>query len=248
MALAQLTRVTLLDGFSLRWEDATPPELPRVVQCLVARLSLARCPDRDVIAGQLWPDVPESRAHGSLRSALCRLRQMTPGTVEVSGGSLVLAAGVRVDVRELEAWAAQVLDPSVGCDDLAVRGEVLRGELLPGWHEDWVVLERERLRQLRMHALEVLADKLVAAGRLGEAFEAAGAAVQEEPLRESAHRALVRVHLAQGDLAGAHRAYRSFRDLLADAFGVAPSLSMTRLLVPGDPGDRTRPAPAPAVT
>jgi DNA-binding SARP family transcriptional activator len=235
------TRVTLLDGFALRLGDPRSPlcDLPRAVQRLVARLSLSRCPDRNVIAGQLWPDVPEDHAHGSLRSALWRLKRVAPGMVEVSAGSLVLAEGVGVDVRELETWASRVLDPRVRGDDVAVPGEALLGELLPGWYEDWVLLERERLRQLRMHALEALADKLVVAGRFGEALEAAHAAVQEEPLRESAHRAVVRVHLAEGNLAEADRAYESFREVLADTLGVAPTPSLTALLasVRGRPAD-----------
>jgi DNA-binding SARP family transcriptional activator len=251
VTLPPAVRVTLLDGFALRLGDgsrAASCELPRAVQRLVARLSLSRCPDRTVIAGQLWPDVAEDHAHGSLRSALWRLRRVAPGMVEVSGGSVSLAAGVRVDVRELEAWAPRVLDRQVRGDDVAMPPEELRGQLLPGWSEDWVVLERERLRQLRMHALEALADELVAAGRFGEAVEAAYAAVHEEPLRESAHRAVVRVHLAEGNLAEARRAYESFRAVLADTLGVAPTPSMTALLAQARrrPADG-RPARAPGV-
>nr|WP_239523336.1 bacterial transcriptional activator domain-containing protein [Geodermatophilus normandii] len=109
-------------------------------------------------------------------------------------------------------------------------GKALRGELLPGWHEEWVLLERERLRQLRMHALEALAGELIVAGRFGEAVEAAYAAVHEEPLRESAHRVVVRAHLAEGNVAEARHAYESFRQVLADTLGVAPTPSMTGLL------------------
>ena len=86
-----------------------------------------------------------------------------------------------------------------------------------------MLLERERVRQLRMHALEALAEKLAAAGRYGEAVQAAYAAVVAEPLRESAHRAVVRVHLVEGNVAEAVRAYDSFRTMLAEELGVAPS-------------------------
>jgi DNA-binding SARP family transcriptional activator len=233
VSLASPTRVTLLDGFTLRLGDdarSQVPDLPRAVQRLVVSLSLSRCPDRNAIAGQLWPDVPEGRAHGSLRSALWRLKRVAPGMVQVSGGSLWLAEDVWVDVRELDAWASRVLDPHVPGDDVAVPEDGLLGELLPGWCEDWVVLERERLRQVRMHALEALADKLVVAGRFGEAVRAAYAAVHEEPLRESAHRVVVRVHLAEGNLAEARRAYESFREMLADTLGIAPTPRMTGLL------------------
>ena len=204
--------VTLLDGFALHPGGRQPGpagDLPRGVQRLIAHLCLSGRPARTVVAGQLWPDVPDGHAHGSLRSALWRLQKVAPGLVEVAGGRLCLAARVRVDVHELTAWARRVLDPTTGVDWLTTPDVGLRGELLPGWYDDWVLLERERLRQLRMHALEAVADKLATAGRYGEAVQAAYAAVRAEPLRESAHRVVMRVHLAEDNLAKALRAYAS---------------------------------------
>ncbi|MCV2487810.1 SARP family transcriptional regulator [Geodermatophilus sp. YIM 151500] len=227
-------RIGLLDGFTLqpcgRPGGAAVEDLPHGVQRLVALLGLVGRPTRTAVAGSLWPDVPEEQAHGSLRSALWRLQKVVPGLVEVSGGALALAAGVRVDVRELAEWARAVLDPGTPLDDLLVPDVGPRGELLPGWYDDWVIVERERLRQLRMHALEALAGRLADGGRYGEAVQAAYAAVRAEPLRESAHRAVVRVHLAEGNLAEALRAYHAFRTLLDDELGVAPSAQMDGLV------------------
>lgn len=174
--------------------------------------------------------MPEDRAHASLRSALWRLHKAAPGLVEVTGSSLSLADGVRVDVRELRDWARRVQDPGCGLDDVEVPDCGVRGELLPGWFDDWVLLERERLRQLHMHALELVAERLSDAGRHGDALQAAYAAVHAEPLRESAHRTVVRIHLAEGNLAEAIRAHERFRVLLADELGVEPSKHMTRLV------------------
>jgi DNA-binding SARP family transcriptional activator len=231
---APAARVALLDGFTLRLDGDVRPvaadDLPRGVQRLVACLCLCGRPARTAIAGQLWPEVPEENAHRSLRSALWRLHKVAPGLVEVSGGALCLARGVRVDVRELTEWAQRMLDPRSTVDDGGTPDVGLRGELLPGWYDDWVLLERERVRQLRMHALEASAEKLAAAGRYGEAVQAAYAAVVAEPLRESAHRAVVRVHLVEGNVAEAVRAYDSFRTLLAEELGVAPSSQMDRLV------------------
>jgi DNA-binding SARP family transcriptional activator len=111
-----------------------------------------------------------------------------------------------------------------------VPDAALLGELLPGWYDDWVLLERERLRQLRMQALEAVAARLAFLGRHCEALEAAYAAVRAEPLRESAHRTVVRVHLAQGNLAEALRAYDFFRTMVEDELGVPPTEQMTRLV------------------
>jgi DNA-binding SARP family transcriptional activator len=227
-------RVALLDGFALALPGgcpaATADDLPHGVQRLVAYLSLYRRPARTAIAGELWPEVPEDNAHRSLRSALWRLQKVAPGLVEVSGGTLSLARTVRVDVRELTEWAQRMLDPGSDADASAAPDVGLRGELLPGWYDDWVLLERERLRQLRMHALEALAEKYAAAARYGDAVQAAYAAVRAEPLRESAHRTVVRVHLAEGNVAEAVRAYESFQAMLAHEIGAAPTPQMCRLI------------------
>jgi DNA-binding SARP family transcriptional activator len=227
-------RVTLLDGFSVRSgcrrPDAVAGDLPRGAQRLVAHLCLAGRPARPAIAGHLWPEVAEEQALGSLRSALWRLHKVAPGLIHVSGDSLSLAAGVRVDVRELGDWAERVQDPQARVEDVTVPRAVLRGELLPGWYDDWVLLERERLRQLRLHTLESLAPRLVAVGRFTDALDVAYEAIRAEPLRESAHRTLVRVHLAEGNMVEAVRAHDRFRQMLWDELGVHPSELMTRLL------------------
>jgi DNA-binding SARP family transcriptional activator len=234
MTVAPAPRVTLLDGFSLQLGRSEPPllldDVPHGVQRLVAHLSLSVRRPRTAVAGQLWPDVRECHAHGSLRSALWRLQKVAPGLVEVSGGTLGLAAQVRVDVRELGDWARRVRDPRSCPTDVELPDVALRGELLPGWYDDWVLLERERLRQLRMHALELVATRLAAAGRYCDALEAAYVAAQAEPLRESAHRAIVRVHLAEGNVGEALRVYERFREMVADELGVRPSEHMTRLV------------------
>ena len=236
MDLAPATRVALLDGFALECSrggsTTAVNDLPRGVQRLIVHLSLGRHPCRSAIAGQLWPDVPEEHAHGSLRSALWRVQKAVPGLVDASGGALGLAEGVRVDVQEFTDWARRTLDPDTVVEDVLPPAVGIRGELLPGWDDDWVLLARERLRQLRLHALEALADKLADAGRHGDAVQAAYAAVGTEPLRESAHRAVVRVHLAEGNTVEAVRAYEAFRDLLGQELGVAPSPLMERLIMP----------------
>ena len=229
------TRVTLLDGFAVHVGegpgDRIDGGLPHGVQRLVAHLALVGPTARTAVAGQLWPEVSEEHAGGSLRSAIWRLHKAAPHLmVEVSSRTLSLAPCVRVDVRELADWARRVTDVHLPLDGVPVPDAGIRGDLLPGWYEDWVLLERERLRQLRMHTLEVLAGRLAAAGRHGEALQAAYAAVRAEPLRESAHRTVVRVHLAEGNVAEAVRAHDLFEALLGEELGVGPTEQMTRLV------------------
>jgi DNA-binding SARP family transcriptional activator len=228
-------RVTLLDGFALHLvgaDDRTAvEELPPGVQRLVAYLCMSGRPPRSAVAGHLWPDVSEDHALGSLRSALWRLQKAAPGLVTVTSSCLSLSDGVRVDVRELTDWARRVRDPQSCAGGVELPDVTLLGDLLPGWYDDWVLLERERLRQLRMHALEHVAARLASARRYGDAIQAAYAAVRAEPLRESAHRLVVRVHLAEGNAAEALRAYQQFRALLSDELRVQPSEQMTRLVL-----------------
>jgi two-component SAPR family response regulator len=106
----------------------------------------------------------------------------------------------------------------------------LSGDLLPDWDEEWIQFERERLRQLRVHALEALCHRLSAAGRHAEAIDAGQAAVAAEPLRESAQKTLIAAHLAEGNLCEARRQFGLYRDVLWDSLCLSPSEDLQAML------------------
>ena len=110
-------------------------------------------------------------------------------------------------------------------------------ELLPGWYDDWTTLERERLRQRVLHALEALSREFRRRGRHAEAVEAALAAVNSEPLRESAQRVLVEAHLGECNWVEAERAFISYRDFLERELGVSPSRDLNALVYDSAPTD-----------
>ncbi|MGW1615963.1 AfsR/SARP family transcriptional regulator [Streptomyces sp. NPDC002285] len=208
-------------------------ELCRNGQRMMAFVGLRGRVSRTVLAGTLWPEVSEEHARGSLRTTLWKLPRGEPPLIRCCGADLVITATVRVDVHTLAETALSLIqecDPPLnGVPPLAM----LSGEdLLPGWDEDWVLLERERLRQLRLHALDALAETLTRQGKPALALEAAWASVRSEPLRESAHRAAVSAHLAEGNLAEAVRHYHAFRRLLHEELGVEPSPAFARMLRP----------------
>ncbi|GAB3936269.1 hypothetical protein GCM10027614_12500 [Micromonospora vulcania] len=93
-----------------------------------------------------------------------------------------------------------------------------------------MLLDRERLRQLRLHMLERVAGQHLVAGRHGEALEAALEAMAAEPLRETPHRLVVRIHLAEGNAFEAVHAFYVYRDLLRRELRVEPSPAMSALL------------------
>ena len=223
-------RLTLLDGFELMC-GGKPLPLPRSSQRLVAFLALHDRPLlRLYVAGVLWLDSSEERSCANLRSALWRLRGPKTQIVEASTTHVRLGREVVVDVRSLVSAARCLLDPETLAEELAIDGETLEGDLLPDWYDEWVEEERERLRQLRAHALESLADRLAQAGRYGQAVEAGLAAIRADPLRESAHRALIRVHLAEGNPGEAVRHYRAFQARIKRELGLAPSPRMEDLV------------------
>lgn len=224
-------RLTLLGGFGLQL-GGTPAPMPPGAQRLIALLALhEEALSRDYVAGVLWGDSTEARASGSLRSALWKLRVVRPEVVWNQGGSLGLSPQVHVDVRHATALARSVVTGCFGDETIVGLLEPrFCHELLPGWYDEWVLIERERHRQLSLHALESLCDYLTEAGRYGAAVLAAMAAVDREPLRESAHRALVRVHLAEGNVWEAIRRYRRYEEIATRELGVEPSPMMRSLL------------------
>ena len=201
--------------------------VPLSAQRLLAFVALHDCPlRRAYVAGTLWADVAEERATASLRSALWRLHRSGHRLIVTSGSHLSLATDVEVDVRRVSQQARRLIDGSA-----AVEGErPPGGELLPGWYEDWVLLERERFRQLVLHAFEALTERRLALGEFGSALEGALALVHYDPLRESAHRLAIRVHLAEGNGCEALRQYELCRRLLHDRLGLRPSRKLDDLV------------------
>ncbi|MFR9777577.1 AfsR/SARP family transcriptional regulator [Micromonospora sp. MS34] len=215
----------LLGGFRLLHDDV-PVVVPRGLQRVIALIGLQPSATRSHLAGLLWPETSEERALSSLRTALWRLRQ-DPCCPLLTGGDTVRLGGtVQLDVDELVEAAARVRDGEVPHAASATG----RHDLLPGWYDDWVLLERERLRQLRLHMLEELAGNHLAAGRHGEALEAALEAMAAEPLRETPHRLVVRIHLAEGNAFEAVHSFYVYRDLLLRELRLEPSAAMCALL------------------
>ncbi|MGY3848876.1 AfsR/SARP family transcriptional regulator [Streptomyces hydrogenans] len=167
-------------------------ELCRNGQRLLALLSLRESVPRTVLAGTLWPEVTEEHARGSLRTTLWKLPRGELPLVRCRGDVLTVAPSLRVDIHVLTRTALGVMAGCVPQPDHRPPLGLLTGEdLLPGWDEDWVLLERERLRQLRLHALDSPAETLIGQGRTALAMEAAWACIRAEPLRESTHRVVV---------------------------------------------------------
>jgi DNA-binding SARP family transcriptional activator len=187
--------------------------------------------ERRHAAGALWPIGNDARAAGNLRSALWRLSKVGVDLVRVDKHGLTLHEAVLLDVHLVTDWAARLMAGTASAADLnAMPTAVDALELLPGWYDDWALMERERLRQRLLHALEAMSRRLAELGRFAEAVEAAMMAVSVDPLRESGQRTLIEAHLAEGNLAEAQRSFDGYAALLKRELGVSPSADVTALL------------------
>ncbi|WP_367325925.1 BTAD domain-containing putative transcriptional regulator [Streptomyces sp. HUAS ZL42] len=209
--------------------DGKPVQLPfqaqRVLGCLAA---VKPAQSRAELAGRLWTDSPQDHAMASLRNALWRIRSGGP-LIRSFRRSVALDPQVWTDIAYARRCAAQI-ELGSHTRPSAPTIDILDNDLLPGWDDEWLIVERERLRQLRIHALEAIGLALIRQGRYAQAIQAALAAVRAEPLRESAQTVLVSAHLGEGNVSEALRQLETYRQLLARELGLRPSERIEALL------------------
>ncbi len=225
--------VTLIGNFEVRCHGQAV-EVPLASQRLVGFLAFQPRPvRRSFISGSLWHNADEYHASASLRSTLWRLNRLD--LVCASKTHLWLRPQVQVDLRNVVERAMLALrsDPAEeSLVDVAHELLAVGDDILVGWYDDWVMMERERYRQIRLQALDRIGALLIETGRLFDALEVGLAATSTEPLRESAHRLLIRVHLLQGNVAEAIRQYRTYAILLRRELNGTPSPEISNLLAP----------------
>ena len=204
--------------------------IPSSAQRLIALVALRTAARRVEAAGILWPDSPDARANARLRTTLWRLRRSGLDVLSAANGQLFVYDDVEVDYRDWLALALQIINRPEYVMKVDLGSLWPRGELLPGWYEDWILLERERVRQLQLHVLEAASDQLLQAGRHAVALEFALSALQMEEARESAHRLVIRVHLAEGNTGEAWRQFERCERVLDKELGVRPSSQLRALM------------------
>jgi DNA-binding SARP family transcriptional activator len=225
-------RLSLMKGFALSCERV-PITIPLSAQRVAAFVALRNRPSlRPYVAEMLWLDATQDRAMGNLRSALWRLRQAGVPVVETTGDYLSLGEDVAVDVIDFAVWSRRLMAGEGDVATARIDEISVAGDLLPDWYDDWVLIERERLRQLRLHALERACVMLTLAGEYGRAIEAGLAAITEEPLHESGHVALIKAHLSEGNRAEAIRQYQAYVRLMRDELRLGPSPAVAALVSP----------------
>jgi DNA-binding SARP family transcriptional activator len=218
--------VQLLGGFRLTDANGSVSALDSLrVQSLLAYLVLHPGPQpRQRLAALFWPESPEGQARTNLRKLVLELRRGLPDSerhVLIDDRTLQWCgdAAVRLDVAEFEralagASSAASLEGVIG---------LYRGDLLPDCYEDWIIPQRERLRQAFMEALERLVAALEAQRNYAAAIRYARRLLDLDPLQEGTVRLLMRLHALTGDRTGAVRVYHACATALQRELGTAPS-------------------------
>jgi TolB-like protein/cytochrome c-type biogenesis protein CcmH/NrfG len=230
--------VQLLGGFEVRSPQGKPIELPgQKDRALLAFLALPAgiTHSREKLASLLWSDRGDQQARDSLKHALTRIRQglqsADPPAIDADRQSVRLdPAGVATDVARFEQL---VRDGSA--EALEQAAALYRGDLLDGLgvrdpaFEDWLLVERQRLRLLAEDALTNLMTQSMAAGARERAAGAARRLLALDPLRETACRALMQIHAEQTQAAQALKLYETLRDRLHRELGVKPEPETAKL-------------------
>ncbi len=188
---------------------------------LLAYLALSGEPvTRMAAAAGLWPEAADEAARANLRRSLW---QVPRGWVSAIGDELALEA--EVDLARAKAAASRALKGErLDFDEL----ELLAHDILPGWHDEWVLAAADAFHLLRVQSLEAAGRTWLAAGDFALATHAAASALAAEPLRESAAAALIDAHLAQSNRYEAVQCFRSLEKRLKLELGVAPHPALSR--------------------
>jgi len=219
-----LLRLQLLGSFGISLEHRRV-SLPLLTQRLIAFLAIHHDVSRSRAAGVLWPEVEEVRAQANLRTALWRIRAASLDLIQACASEVRLVDDVVIDLCRGEEVARGILDGSLTSTEGFADMGLLTADLLPDWDDEWLLFERARYSGLRVHALEMLCERLTADGRYGLAVESGMLAVQADPLRESAHRAVIRAFLAEGNPAMAKHQLRALEERLGEELQMQPSLA-----------------------
>jgi predicted ATPase len=219
--------ITLLGQFHVQLADR-PIEIPsRPAQSLLAYLVLRPgAPQRrEKLAGLLWPDATETHARSYLRQALWRIRKALESADRdfFVADDLTVAFDAEADYALDVALLEREVTADTPTDELLRSVEVYHGELLPGFYDEWVAAERERLQAIYESKMTWLLDNLVAEQRWPETLQWAERWIALGSVPEPAYRALMLAHHALGDRSSMAAAYQRGVEVLQRELGVEPS-------------------------
>src|SRR5437764_5943489 len=228
--------IRLLGDFSLIYNDRQVTSLNTTrLQSLLAYLVLHRDvpPQRQHLAFLFWPDTTQSQARNNLRQLLHQLRQVLPAVEHfLSADTHTLhwhpVTPFHLDVAEFEealtlAEAARRRNDQHALQAALEQADSLyRGELLPGCYDEWILPQRDRLRQRHLQVLEQLLRLFEVQGDNVTAIRYAQRLLALDPLSENLYRRLMRLFALNNDRASALHVYHTCVTTLQRELGVDP--------------------------
>jgi WD40 repeat protein/class 3 adenylate cyclase len=222
-----MLQIRLLGQFDVRIDGKRVAIPTRAAQSLFAFLALTAgtVHRREKLAGIFWPDTSDENARKSLRQELWRIRKAISTQGPAASDYLIADEFTLTFNREAEYWldAAQMERPGLDLQSLTSNLSLYQGELLPGFYEDWILLERERIQTVFESKMEQLVEQLVEAERWTAVQEQSERWLAQGNTPEPAFRALMLSYSARGDMAKVSAIYQRCVDDLRDQFGVEPS-------------------------
>lgn len=208
-------------------------------QRLITALAINGPRPRSYLVGLLWPDNSEPRAMESLRVSVHLISRQLPGLLVNDGAVLALSDLVAIDLHRVRAQIRELGQGGLNGNASACLELFRDAELLPGWYDEWILVEQARLRQNRLHAYQLIARQSLARGDYEVALEASAAALEIEPLYESAVGLFIQAERHQGNNASALQAFEKYQAQLKEEVGIAPSAALRQLIadvLPDPPG------------
>ena len=174
-------RLTLLRAFDLSFDDEHV-HIPSNAQRLLALLVLENCAvSRTYVARNLWIDASED-----VRAEICAARCggcPSRGEERWSRRQPLTSSSGLACASTTSRRSRRANELVQGRAQASAAGDEFLDDLLSDWYDEWVILRRERYRQLRLQALDALCDQLTAEQRYGDAVRVGLAVVAAEPLR-----------------------------------------------------------------
>ena len=223
--------LTLFGGLEVRAGSVGLLTVPtRKAQALLAYLAFipGHAHSRDKLAALLWPDTSPGAARTALRQTLFILRKALgpaeSATLVMTGDAITLAAeAVATDVSAFEQAVAEGTPASLERAAALYRGDLLAGlGVVAPTFEDWLMSERERLRELALEALARLLAHQRSTGATAAAIQSALRLLALDPLQEAVHRTLMRLYVQLGRRDTALRQYQDCVELLRRELAVEP--------------------------
>src|SRR6266508_1129418 len=223
-----MLEVRLLGKFDVRRDGKTIAITSRLAQSLFAYLILnaGTAHRREKLAGMLWPDSVEETARDNLRHALWRVRKVLPASQKPKIEYL-LADDLSISFNAsseyyLDAAELENLSESASADELIAVLLDYQGDLLPGFYDEWVVLEREHLKSIFEHHMARLLSLLQNEKRWLDILDWGERWIKLGQKPEPAYRALMSAHAAKGDMSKVAATYERCVKSLRE-FGIEPS-------------------------